>query len=209
MTKPFGYNPVTGLYEPQDETPNYHQINESIRYNRSNGEYELFDLVGLKWNVVAGVEQKIYLNTLYGEEIHKVSSKTDDMPVLRSGNSKEAQSPNQKEKGTSDFPLNNLQSLSDAAQKRHSGPCPFSGSVAYSPVSERTETERNAIADRFVFHPVKNDEQKLKYEKIRALAKELALLIYDETPLCREQSASLTHLDEVVMFANAAIARHE
>jgi hypothetical protein len=29
------------------------------------------------------------------------------------------------------------------------------------------------------------------------------------TPVSREQSLALTHLEEVVMFANAAIARNE
>jgi hypothetical protein len=60
----------------------------------------------------------------------------------------------------------------------------------------------------FTYHPPKGDQQE-RYQQIRNKAKELALLIADNTPASREQSLALTHLEEVVMFANASIARNE
>jgi hypothetical protein len=63
------------------------------------------------------------------------------------------------------------------------------------------------IENRFTHHPPKPGQPEV-YVALRDKAKEFALLIARHTPDCREQSLALTHLDEVVMFANAAIARH-
>lgn len=51
--------------------------------------------------------------------------------------------------------------------------------------------------------------QPQRYERIRDEAGKLAHLIACNTPESREQSIALTKLEEVVMFANAAIARNE
>ena len=48
-----------------------------------------------------------------------------------------------------------------------------------------------------------------RYIEIRAAAKELAYIIVTVSPPSREQSVALTLLDQVVMEANAAIARNE
>jgi len=64
------------------------------------------------------------------------------------------------------------------------------------------------IEKRFTYHPPKEGQPK-KYEKLRMLAKELAYLITNLCPDSRERSLALTKLDEVVMWANAAIARNE
>lgn len=68
-----------------------------------------------------------------------------------------------------------------------------------------TETE---LQKRFTYHAPKPDQPE-KYEEIRKHARQLATLIVMLTPESREQSVSLTKLDEVVMWANAAIARRE
>ena len=60
----------------------------------------------------------------------------------------------------------------------------------------------------FVYHPPKDDQQE-RYILIRNKAKELALVIVENSPQSREQSTALTQLDQVVMNANAAIARNE
>jgi hypothetical protein len=52
-------------------------------------------------------------------------------------------------------------------------------------------------------------DQPERYVAIRAKAKELAILICENTPPSREQSVALTALDQVVMAANSAIARNE
>lgn len=64
------------------------------------------------------------------------------------------------------------------------------------------------IENDFTYHPPKEDQAE-RYVRIREKAKELALVIVNNTPSSREQSTSLTHLETCVMFANAAIARNE
>lgn len=58
-------------------------------------------------------------------------------------------------------------------------------------------------------HPPKNDETVQKFESVRVLAKELGIEIIDSAPSSREQSLALTHLEQTVMWAVAAIARHQ
>jgi hypothetical protein len=64
------------------------------------------------------------------------------------------------------------------------------------------------IVNRFVYHPPKNDQAQ-RYEHLRTSALHLASEIERECPPSREASLALTHLETAVMFANAAIARHE
>ncbi len=64
------------------------------------------------------------------------------------------------------------------------------------------------LENRFTYHTPKGG-QPARYTKLRDAAKDLAYLITAETPVSREQSLALTHLEEVVFWANAAIARHE
>jgi hypothetical protein len=61
---------------------------------------------------------------------------------------------------------------------------------------------------RFTYHSPKNDQPE-RYQKIRQDALALAILITSNTPESREQSLAITHLEETVMWANAAIARNE
>lgn len=60
----------------------------------------------------------------------------------------------------------------------------------------------------FTYHPP-NDNQIPRYEAIRDNALKFAYFIVASTPQSREQSLALTHLEDVVMWANAAIARNE
>jgi hypothetical protein len=64
------------------------------------------------------------------------------------------------------------------------------------------------LENRFTYHKPK-DDQPQKYEEIRRRCHALALLIVAITPESREQSTALTKLEEVSMWANAAIARRE
>jgi len=70
-----------------------------------------------------------------------------------------------------------------------------------------TVTEEELEA-RFTYHAPKPD-QLPRYDRIRQEAKALARLIVNITPASREQSIALSHLEEAVMMANAAIARRE
>lgn len=64
------------------------------------------------------------------------------------------------------------------------------------------------LENRFTYHAPK-DGQPLRYEAIRAAAKELARLIVSDCPDGREQSLAVTHIEEAVFWSNAAIARNE
>lgn len=79
-----------------------------------------------------------------------------------------------------------------------------SGADMYSP-SERVTKQ---LASTFRYHKPQGS-QSIRYERIRDEAGKLANLIATNTPESREQSVALTKLEEVVMFANAAIARNE
>jgi hypothetical protein len=65
------------------------------------------------------------------------------------------------------------------------------------------------LAGRFTYHPPKNHEQAEKYVTIRSHAHGLATLINERAADSREKSLAITHLEEAVMWANAAIARNE
>lgn len=64
------------------------------------------------------------------------------------------------------------------------------------------------LENDFRYHAPKDDQQE-RYITIREAAKTLAKVICENSPVSREQSVALTHLDQVVMNANAAIARNE
>jgi len=60
----------------------------------------------------------------------------------------------------------------------------------------------------FTYHPPKNEIQKEGYERIRAKAKELLLLMYEYQDDSREMSLAQTKIEEAVFWANAGIARN-
>lgn len=64
------------------------------------------------------------------------------------------------------------------------------------------------LETRFTYHAPKGDQPE-RYVKLRDSAKDLAYLIKELTPICREQSLALTYLEQSIFNANAAIARHE
>lgn len=65
---------------------------------------------------------------------------------------------------------------------------------------------QSEIEHRFTYHPPTGDQPD-KYGKIRTRAKDYAILLTHLCPESRELSIALTKLDEVVFWANAAIAR--
>ena len=64
------------------------------------------------------------------------------------------------------------------------------------------------LEKRFTYHAPSGD-QPGKYETLRHFAKQLAYKVKGLSPVSREQSLALTKLEEVVFWANAAIARNE
>lgn len=63
------------------------------------------------------------------------------------------------------------------------------------------------IENDFTYHAPTGDQPQ-RYEKIRADGKALALTLVNLCPDTRERSLALTKIEEAVMWANAAIARH-
>ena len=61
---------------------------------------------------------------------------------------------------------------------------------------------------RFTYHAPKGDQAE-RYTALRASARLFAMAIVSNSPESREQSVALTHLETAIMWANAAIARHE
>jgi hypothetical protein len=73
---------------------------------------------------------------------------------------------------------------------------------------EMTEQRREQLERVFTYHSPKDDQPE-RYVAIRNKAKELAILIVEETPFSREQATALTSLETAIFWANAAIARNE
>lgn len=67
---------------------------------------------------------------------------------------------------------------------------------------------QDEIKNRFTYHIPKNDQAE-RYGVIRLRAREIAEVFEKLTPDSREKSLAFTHLEQAVMWANAAIARNE
>lgn len=70
------------------------------------------------------------------------------------------------------------------------------------------EVQQEALDKRFTYHASHGDQPE-RYVEIRKMAKDLAIVLQVRCPPSRELSLALTKLDEVVFWANAAIARNE
>jgi hypothetical protein len=67
--------------------------------------------------------------------------------------------------------------------------------------------DNSDLLNRFTYHPPKEGQPE-QYQAIRDGAYHLAGLINRTAPESREKSLAVTHLEDAVMWANAAIARH-
>jgi len=70
-----------------------------------------------------------------------------------------------------------------------------------------TKSKIAEIQHNFTYHPPKEGQQDT-YSFLRKRGLDFSLDIFALTPSSREQSLALTKLEEAVMWANAAIARH-
>lgn len=64
------------------------------------------------------------------------------------------------------------------------------------------------IEKNFTYHKPSEDKQS-RYVEIRNTAKQMAYVIDNACPESREKSLAFTKLEEVVMWANAAVARND
>ena len=76
------------------------------------------------------------------------------------------------------------------------------------PKYRATAAELAEIDNRFEYHPAKGDQHG-RYHHNRQACSGLAEVILRNCPPSRERSLALTKLEEVMFWANAAIARNE
>jgi hypothetical protein len=63
------------------------------------------------------------------------------------------------------------------------------------------------IANRFAFHPAATPERGEAHTNVREACRRLADELNETLPEGREKSLAITHLEEVMFWGNAAIAR--
>ena len=77
----------------------------------------------------------------------------------------------------------------------------------------QNQVRNDDLEKRFTYHPPKEGQPKryedIRYETIRHNAILFAYGLSNDCPPSRELSLALTKLEEVVFWANAAIARNE
>lgn len=64
------------------------------------------------------------------------------------------------------------------------------------------------LANRFAYHPPKDAVTMDYHASVREYCLDLAGDLNDILPESREKSLAITHLEQTMMWANAAIARH-
>lgn len=67
--------------------------------------------------------------------------------------------------------------------------------------------DQNDLANRFEYHPPRDEATIRAHEAIRALSGDLAFIADDILPEGREKSTAITKLEEFMFWANASIAR--
>jgi hypothetical protein len=67
--------------------------------------------------------------------------------------------------------------------------------------------DANDIENRFTYHPPATSEQVERHELVREMCGHLAHSLNTLLPDGREKSLAITHLEEVMMWGNAALAR--
>lgn len=75
-------------------------------------------------------------------------------------------------------------------------------------MSHSTPASVADINHRFDFHPATTAEKRGEHGSVREACKALALALDDRVPPGREKALALTHLEDAMHWANAAIARH-
>ena len=73
---------------------------------------------------------------------------------------------------------------------------------------EITKEDQERLDNNFTYHAPQGDQVE-RYSIIREEAKDFARTIMRLSPPSRERSLALTKLEEVMMWANAGIARNE
>ena len=80
--------------------------------------------------------------------------------------------------------------------------------IAGMPLDAQDKITVEGLENRFTYHAPQGDQAE-RYTKLRTAALHFARMVVELCPSSPERSTSLSHLDASVMFANAAIARHQ
>lgn len=67
--------------------------------------------------------------------------------------------------------------------------------------------EASDIANRFNFHPADSNKA-VQHDDLRSACWNLATYLNDSLPEGREKSLAITHLEEVMFWGNASLARN-
>ncbi len=65
------------------------------------------------------------------------------------------------------------------------------------------------IEHRFAFHAATTEEKRDAHTSVRQACRRLADFINESAPDGREKSLAITHVEEAMLWANAAIARQQ
>lgn len=63
------------------------------------------------------------------------------------------------------------------------------------------------IENRFAFHAATTEEKRDAHTSVRQQCRQLADFLNEKLPEGRKKSLAITHLEEVMMWGNAALAR--
>jgi hypothetical protein len=65
------------------------------------------------------------------------------------------------------------------------------------------------VDHRFAFHAATTEEKRMAHGSVRMECQDLALFLNEKLPDGREKAVAITKLEEVMFWANAALARHK
>ena len=68
--------------------------------------------------------------------------------------------------------------------------------------------DASEIERRFAFHAATTDEKRNAHSSVRRRCWDLANFLNESLPDGREKSLAITHLEEVMMWGNASLARN-
>lgn len=74
-------------------------------------------------------------------------------------------------------------------------------------MSQPIRTTTDDIANRFAYHPPTTEERRQDHSALRFACLTMATYLNDNLPAGREKALAITHLEEVMFWGNAAIAR--
>ena len=81
--------------------------------------------------------------------------------------------------------------------------------AARTPAARTPAMSPDDIHDRFAYHPPQSEERKNAHADVRDICERVAIKLAKIVPAGREMSLAINKLEEVMFWANAALARAE